>query len=143
MNKMLARIALLIVLIWLLLVFGAWLSVPHAVPPVASQTLAHSDGAWVSQMAQPQWNLDLKRPWVTGSVWHTFGSNSGPEATPRIYVRLAFYDLQGLRHGFQSFTIEPLRPGEGFRLDGDVPRVGDVSAQVYAITDDRKAMLEW
>ena len=80
---------------------------------------------------------------MTVMKWHARLRNQCDHPSPTTYVRLAFYDRDKYRHGFAYFAVETLKPGERSRLDNSVPRDGDVSAAVFAMSIDSRVALDW
>lgn len=81
---------------------------------------------------------------VLNNKWDARFHNPCDAATSkRIYVRVAFYDDGGYRHGFQWFLIEPMQPNERARIGDKVPRVGAVTARIYEVTTDADECLKW
>jgi hypothetical protein len=67
--------------------------------------------------------------------WHAKIQNACSRNVGAVVFRLAFYDKDHYRHGFAEFQVEPTQAGELTRMDGDVPRVGDVYVRVYAVNE--------
>jgi hypothetical protein len=86
----------------------------------------------------------VQRLYVDGVVWHALTRNTCDKPTERrIYIRLAFYDGARYRDGFITFGVEPLAAGERARMDAVVPRLGAVTARVFAVTDDLSVAAGW
>lgn len=105
---------------------------------------SHSAGATADAGIMPEWRCLNVKVSVARGQWHLRGENICPTVTQRLYVRMAFYDSDGMRSGFAYVTVEPLRPDEGFRVEGPLPRDYAVSGRVFEIKGgDFKPWLEW
>lgn len=63
--------------------------------------------------------------------------------TQKIYIRVAFYDFTGYRHGFSYFTIDSLDPNEKCKIDQKLPNKDLYHVKVVNINTDRDEMLNW